>query len=83
MRSNGHPRLLRHGTAHELTRRDRAKGGRARAEKIRKRKELSDRFHVETLKEFDEADRELLDQPMPTKRRLARKPRPEDTNLRG
>jgi hypothetical protein len=40
-RSNGHGHLLRNGVeAHELTHEDRAKGGRARAEKFRKRREL-------------------------------------------
>jgi hypothetical protein len=39
-------RLLKNGAAaHELTR-ERAKGGRIRAEKIRRRKELRERFEV-------------------------------------
>lgn len=59
-RSNGHGHLLRNGVeAHELTREDRAKGGRARAEKLRRRKELRERFEVEQLEDLAEA--ELLD----------------------
>ena len=45
-----HTRLLKNGAAaHEFTRDDRAKGGRVRAEKIKKRKELQERFDVATL----------------------------------
>jgi hypothetical protein len=56
------PRLLRNGApAHELIREDRAKGGRARAEKIRKRKELRERFQVENLEELAEAELELVE----------------------
>jgi hypothetical protein len=59
-RSNGHVHLLRNGVeAHELTREDRAKGGRARAEKLRKRKELRERFQLERLEDL--AETELLD----------------------
>jgi hypothetical protein len=48
---SGQLRLLKNGAeAHEFTRDDRAKGGRARAEKIRKRKELRDRFEVSSSK---------------------------------
>src|SRR5438270_13620826 len=59
-RSSGHGHLLRNGVeAHELTREDRAKGGRASAEKLRKRKELRERLQLEQLADLAEA--ELLD----------------------
>ena len=59
-RSNSHGHLLRNGAeAHELTREDRAKGGRARAEKLRKRKQLREQLQVEQLEDLAEA--ELLD----------------------
>jgi hypothetical protein len=52
--------LLKNGAqAHELTREDRARGGRARAEKLRKRKDLRERLRVEQLEDLAEA--ELLD----------------------
>jgi hypothetical protein len=57
------PRLLKNGAAaHELTREDRAKGGRTRAEKIRRRKELRERFEVAQLEDLAGAELELLDQ---------------------
>jgi hypothetical protein len=56
-------RLLKNGAAaHELTREDRAKGGRTRAEKIRRRKELRERFEVSQLEDLAGAELELLDQ---------------------
>ena len=56
-------RLLKNGAAaHELTREDRAKGGRIRAEKIRRRKELRERFEVGQLEDLAGAELELLDQ---------------------
>jgi hypothetical protein len=59
-RSNGRVHLLKNvAEAHELTRDDRARGGRARAEKLRKRKDLRERFQVEQLEDLAEA--ELLD----------------------
>ena len=57
------PRLLKNGAAaHELSREDRARGGRARAEKIRRRKELRERFEVAQLEDLAGAELELLDQ---------------------
>jgi hypothetical protein len=47
--------------AHEFTREDRAKGGRARAEKVRRRKELRERFEVGTLEDLAAAEDELLE----------------------
>lgn len=45
--------MLKNGAAaHELTREDRAKGGRARAEKIRRRKELRERFQGAQLEDL-------------------------------
>jgi hypothetical protein len=59
----GQLRLLKNGApAHELTREDRAKGGRARAEKIRRRKELRERFEVAQLEDLAGAELERLDQ---------------------
>lgn len=56
-------RLLKNGAAaHELTLEDRAKGGRIRAEKIRRRKELRERFEVAQLEDLAGAELELLDQ---------------------
>ena len=56
-------RRLKNGApAHEFTRDDRAKGGRARAEKIRRRKELRERFEVLELEDLAEAELEILDQ---------------------
>jgi hypothetical protein len=50
--------LLKNGAqAHELTREDRAKGGRARAEKLRKRKELREQFQLEQLEDLARQDR--------------------------
>lgn len=58
----GQARLLKNGAAaHEFTAEDRAKGGRARAEKIRKRKELRNRFEVAHLEDLATAELELLD----------------------
>jgi hypothetical protein len=57
-----HGRLLKNGAkAHDLTRDDRAKGGRARAERIRTRKALQERFQVEALEDLNGAEIELLD----------------------
>ena len=56
-------RLLKNGAAaHEFTREDRAKGGRVRAEKMRRRKELRERFEVAHLDDLAAAELELLDQ---------------------
>ncbi len=56
-------RVLKNGAvAHELTREDRAKGGRKRAEKIRRRKELRERFEIGQLEGLASAELELLDQ---------------------
>ena len=58
-----HSRLLKNGAAaHELTREDRAKGGRARAEKLRRRKELRERFEVAQREGLAGVEAELLDQ---------------------
>jgi hypothetical protein len=55
--------VLKNGAvAHELTREDRAKGGRRRAEKIRRRKELRERFEIGQLEGGLSAELELLDQ---------------------
>jgi len=55
-------RLLKNGAAaHEFTRDDRAKGGHARAEKIRRRKELRKHFDVAELDDLSAAEPELLD----------------------
>ena len=55
--------MLKNGAvAHELTREDRAKGGRRRAEKIRRRKELRERFEIGQLEGGLSAELELLDQ---------------------
>ena len=43
-------------------REDRARGGHARAEKIRRRKELREQFDVAELEDFAAAEPELLDQ---------------------
>jgi hypothetical protein len=54
--------LLKNGAAaHEFTSEERAKGGRARAEKTRRRKELRERFEVDELEDLADADLELLD----------------------
>jgi hypothetical protein len=56
-------RLLKNGAAaHAFTREDRAKGGRVRAEKIRRHKELREQFDVGGLEDFAAAEPELLDQ---------------------
>ena len=55
-------RLLKNGAAaHRFTPEDRARGGQARAEKIRKRKELRDQFDVAELEDLTAAEPELLD----------------------
>jgi hypothetical protein len=55
-------RLLKNGAAaHEFTHEDRAKGGRARAEKMRRRKELRERFEVAGLEDLVTAELGLLD----------------------
>ena len=68
LRSNGRgtaiepSRVLKNGAvAHELTREDRAKGGRRRAEKIRRRRELRERFEIGQLEGVASAELELLD----------------------
>jgi hypothetical protein len=43
------------------TREDRARGGQARAEKIRRRKELRDQFDVVELEDLSAAEPELLE----------------------
>jgi hypothetical protein len=59
-RTSGRAHLLKNGAqAHELTREERAKGGRVRAEKLRKRKELRERLKIDQLEDLAEA--ELLD----------------------
>jgi hypothetical protein len=58
---HGQLRLLRNGAeAHEFTREDRAKGGRARAEMIRRRNELRERFGVAELEDLAAGELELL-----------------------
>jgi hypothetical protein len=60
---DGQPRLLKNGVpAHEFTREERAKGGRARAEKIRRRKELRERFEVAQFEDLAAAELELVGQ---------------------
>jgi len=49
----GQPRLLKNGTAaHEFTHEDRAKGGRASAEKMLTRQELRERFEIGGLEDL-------------------------------
>jgi len=56
-RSNNRVHLVKNGAeAHALTREDRAKGGRARAEKLRKRKELRERLQVNELEDLAEPE---------------------------
>jgi hypothetical protein len=56
------PRLLKNGlAAHAFTAEDRARGGHARAEKIRRRKELRKQFGVAELEDLAPAESELLD----------------------
>lgn len=55
-------RLLKNGAvAHAFTREDRARGGHARAEKIRKRKELRKQVDVAELEDLSAIEPELLD----------------------
>ena len=55
-------RLLKNGAAaNRFTPEDRARGGQARAEKIRKRKELRDQFEVAELEDLTAAEPDLLD----------------------
>jgi hypothetical protein len=55
-------RLLKNGAAaHAFTREDRARGGHARAEKIRRRKALRKQFDVAELEDLSAAEPELLD----------------------
>jgi hypothetical protein len=55
-------RLLKNGAAaHEFTREERARGGHARAEKIRRRKELREQFDGAELEDLAAAEPELLD----------------------
>jgi hypothetical protein len=55
-------RLLKNGAAaHVFTREDRARGGHARAEKIRRHKELREQFDVLELEDLAAAEPELLD----------------------
>jgi len=55
-------RLLKNGAAaHRFTPEDRARGGQARAEKVRKRKELREQFDVAELEDLSVAEPELLD----------------------
>jgi hypothetical protein len=66
-RSAGQPtgagsRVLKNGApAHAFTREDRARGGHARAEKIRRRKELRDQLDGPELEDLAAAESELLD----------------------
>jgi hypothetical protein len=54
--------LLKNGApAHAFTPKDRARGGHARAEKIRKRKELREQFDVAAVEDLAAAEPELLD----------------------
>jgi hypothetical protein len=56
------PRLLKNGAAaHAFTPADRARGGYARAEKIRRRKELREQFDGAELEDLAAAEPELLD----------------------
>jgi hypothetical protein len=56
-------RPLKNGAAaHAFTREDRARGGHARAETIRRRKELREQFDVAELEDLAAAEPELLDQ---------------------
>jgi len=64
-------RLLKNGApAQAFTREERARGGHARAEKIRKRKELREQFDIAGLEDFAAAEPELLDQALTS--RIAR-----------
>jgi hypothetical protein len=55
-------RLLKNGAAaHAFTPEDRARGGHARAEKIRRRKELREQFDTAELEDLAAAEPELLD----------------------
>jgi hypothetical protein len=55
-------RLLKNGApAHAFTPEDRARGGRARAEKMRRRKELRQQVELEALEDLTAAEPELLD----------------------
>jgi hypothetical protein len=55
-------RLLKNGAAaHAFTREDRARGGHARAAKIRKHKELREQLNVAELEDLTAAEPELLD----------------------
>lgn len=54
--------LLKNGApAHAFTREDRARGGHARAEKIRRRKELREQFDVAEFEDLTASEPELLD----------------------
>jgi hypothetical protein len=56
------PRLLKNGAAaHAFTRADRARGGHARADKMRRRKELREQLDVAELEDLAVAEPELLD----------------------
>jgi hypothetical protein len=56
------PRLLKNGAAaHAFTPEDRARGGHARAETMRRRKELREQFDVTELEDLTTAEPELLD----------------------
>jgi hypothetical protein len=55
------PRLKNGAAAHAFTPEDRARGGHARAEKIRRRKELREQFEVAELEDLTAAEPELLD----------------------
>jgi hypothetical protein len=57
----GRSHLLKNGApAHAFTREDRARGGHARAEKIRRREELRKQFDVAELEDVAAAEPELL-----------------------
>jgi hypothetical protein len=54
--------VLKNGAAaHAFTPEDRARGGHARAEKIRRRKELREQFNVADAEDLTAAEPELLD----------------------
>jgi hypothetical protein len=55
-------RLLKNGaSAHEFTREDRARGGHARAEKMRRRKQPREQLDVAELEDLSAAEPELLE----------------------
>jgi hypothetical protein len=60
-RPRGQPRLLKNGAAaHKFTREDRAKGGRKRAKKIRRRKELREQFEAADFEDLAVVELDLF-----------------------